>query len=102
MLLIEVKIAVLRGGRQAEPAHGGAAPPLGAVLTGPVGVPRRGKGRIAPNGGRVIEKPPSSRGRSKEGIHRLPRRSPSETFSRAVIEECIDSFQCRRPDCTER
>lgn len=82
-----------RGGMQAEPAHGGVAPPWGAALPVPGGAPRRGEGRDAPQGGRVWSGPPSSRGGSKEGAHHLPGCLPTQASPRAVVQIPVDLFQ---------
>ena len=100
--LVEGENGVLRAEWQAEPGCRGAAPPWGTVLPGPGGVPRRGKGRTVPHGGRVSMKPHSSRGRSKEGGHLLPRRHPSQALSRSVVQVRVNLLQCPLADAGER
>jgi len=87
---------------QAEPGSLGTAPPWGALLPVPGGVPRRGKGRSAPHGGRVLIRPHSSRGRSKEGDHLLPWRPPSQALSRSLVEVGVDSLEFRLTNFRER
>jgi len=85
VLLVEEENGALRPTWQAEHGCRDAAPPWGAGLPVPGGVPRRGKGRGVPHGGRVFAKPHSSRGRGKEGGHLLPWRHPSQALPWAVI-----------------
>jgi len=92
---------VLRATWQAERGCRGAAPPWGTVLTGPGGVPRRGKGRTVPHGGRVLAEPHSSRGRSKEGGHLFPWRHPSQAFPRPVIQKRVDPLESGFSDFRE-
>ena len=47
-------------------------------------------------------KPHSSRGISKEGVHGLPRRPPSETFSGALIQELVNAFEVGFSKTNER
>lgn len=102
VLLVEREIVAQRGKRQEEPLHGGIAPPWGAVRSGPAGVPRRGKGRNAPHGGRVIWMPHSSRGSSKERIHCFSWGFPAEAFAWTVIEERLNALKSRFSDTDER
>ena len=57
VLLLRGEHGVLRVEWQGETVCRGAAPPWGAALPDPGGVPRRGKGRAAPHGGRVSTTP---------------------------------------------